>query len=636
MKKWYQKLSLLGLTLAMTAPIYANEAIDKANHQFIEFSSDRTTYFFRTDGGNNSTVFFDSTINPTSYDPLVKYNLEQSYYFDKNDNLMISIDELQKLYAPYFDFTIDNNVLGINHTEFDLSTTGDYIKKVWQLEIDLTQDEINSGTYDYIEYQPAPSDAIMAINQENTSLNVEFAFENSEIDYRGNVYFLPLEDVMGIMGKYVFEETGYLSVANDEITLGASRPSNLWNGGAVAELPDGYTWANYMNEVADGTRNTGWLWQSFYMPSGEVFKNENAHLVSAEADRIVPFNLYVPSGYTWEESRMLFMLHDAYGNENTPTSQLMQNGIDIDAYAEEYNYVLVSPNGYTSSPSWSQYQAMYSFESAFVQAVASYPVTAEKVFLQGNGLGASGVFDIAMRMPNTFQGMAVSGPQLVNYDGSINIERSLYDLSSASNMPALVIQGVADEFTTFKTQMGSNLSQGVIESAVMPKLNDATYVAVELGTHTNSLSSSINIMFDFFQDIINPPQATLRTEDVLLLAKDNTIVVSLGSLQDVYGDAFKVYEMSSYDASTDSMMSYYTLIYGNKTINFQLDNTKYREGMERYAEDAFVLGEVETDVANLPNAPHFTYAPYEQEGYIFLPLDEIMSVLDLEVSKLMQ
>jgi S-formylglutathione hydrolase FrmB len=668
----------------------ASCAENPAGHGYVDFSSDRSTWFFRTDGGNNDTVFcdfffpFDPTARIEVYDPLIRYTLDTSYYFGPDNELMINLGDLKKLYAPYFDFQIRGEVLSIRHTVYDKlllsgagkrSTSIEYTKKVWCFRIDLNSGKL--GFLDYAEYEPVKGGrnkpAVFNSNIRNSYKNKEIGFKNEAVQTRENGCFVSLAEIMKHLGKVVFENKGYLHIQSEnmaDVTKEVDRPDtgkirrevtvpnagNPWHGAAMDAVDQNYVWADYMNDVADGERKTGWLWGSFYIPSGENFVDADGNETTLTADRIVPYNIYVPSTYDKDASRLLFMLHGGTGNENTSTYRIMLRDVPIEQYAETYNYILVSPNGWTQNPMWREGQALYSFMKSAESALSRYPVNKNRVFITGNSLGGKGTLEIAMRHPEMFRAMAPTAMKITDRAGNdkkvINIEGTGYRLKDISNMPAFIAQGTADRVTSYKTQIGNKVSAGSIVKAVMPNLDNALYLAVEGGDHSYSFGAVLTPMFEFFENTLRPYKensdfdtlylsgnsttAYLDDEKIELsgiVSTDGTVLIPLEDLEAIYGERLKIYKISVKNKKAEKTEPYYTVTYDNTSINLSVDNAMYRKNMERYGEDGNVRpkrdktrsGNVQAQPEPLDPAPRFSTCPFEMSGKIYVPVRELMA-----------
>ena len=345
---------IVAITIASTLGLNAFAA-DLPDQPFVNFSSDRSTWFFRTHGGNNDVAFcdfffpFDPTVKTRTYDPLAMYALNHGYYFDEDGILMIHIEDLKKLYDPYFGFEIVGDSLNIRHTLYnklvtagfgDRSTTIEYTKMVWDLSIDIGDGSAkNAGTYDYTEYAPTEDGGASEINPDNSTIGKAFTFTLGAVVLINGEWFVPLAEVMALMGKIILEEDGYLVIQGANMpdvtveVVGDPRregivnedgqpvvipsplvphPGNPWRCGAAEDCNPAYTWADYMDDVADGKRTSGWLWRAFHIPTDGISKDANGEEVLLDADRILPYSIYVPSRYHRKKSRLTVILHGAH------------------------------------------------------------------------------------------------------------------------------------------------------------------------------------------------------------------------------------------------------------------------------------------------------------------------------------
>ncbi len=690
--------------------------------EYQDFSSDRATWFFKVEETDNRTIFsdvfspFDPTIRTETYNPLISYDLEEAYYFNSDSELMMKLDDLKKLYAPYFDYEVDDGTLSILYTDYEKkilsgvgerSTTLQYTQKEWLMEINL--DDLDATEYTYTQYVAATGTRNVAVEFTDdidiqTSGTVTLA--DTDVTEDAGEYYVAAAVLMENMGKTVYTNDGYLHIQSTDLAdvtvateftseedLIIPDSSNQWHGGIYEDVPEGYTWADYMNSILSGERDSGWMWQAFYIPSGDHFVDQDGYDVTLEADRVVPFNIYVPTRYSRRNSRMAFMLHGGTGNENTPSYRIMireDHIVPLDVYAELYNYVLVSPNGWTQDPMWRQEQAFYSFNKAAEMALEQFPVRDDRVFITGNSMGGKGTVEIAMRNPDMFRAMAPTAMKIVSQDDDrnkyINIEETDYTLSSISDMPTFAVTGVADSTTSYKTQIGNPEAEGGIVSAVMPYLDNATYIAVEEGGHAYSYASMIVPIFDFFEEQLSSrcsssyysydvggitsfmgssdgqqesrfsnfykgiwkPSCTRnyhsygnsrsskwgyksrasKLRNLQITFVDGTIMVGLNSLQRMIGQDFKVYDVYSYNSDPEEAVEYYTVLLNGQAVNFSIDEVTYRKNMERYSVDADVLGSNRnTDGDLLEDHPEFSVAPFTANGIVFVPALEMLNAL---------
>ena len=575
----------------------ASFAAEVPDHPFVNFSSDRSTWFFRTVGGNNDVAFFDffypfdPTVKTRTFDPLAMYKLDQGYYFNDDGILMIHIDDLKKLYDPYFDYDISDNLLKIRHTHYnkliidgfgDRRTTIEYTKMVWDLSIDVSVGSSkNAGTYDYTEYEPTNDGGGSDINDSNSTTGTTFAFAEGAITFMNGEFYVPLAEVMTLMGKISFEERGYLVIQGGNMpdvtveVVGDPRregitnedgqpvvipdvlvpqPGNFWRCGAAEDCDPDYTWADYMDDVADGKRATGWLWRAFHIPNGASSKGTNGEEITIAADRIVPLSIYVPSRYHKHKTRLVIMLHGATGNENTTCDRLADRDIFPDQLAEDYNYIMASPNGWTREPQWRESQALYSFEESFEMVMDEFPVKDSSVFITGNSYGGKGTIELAMRFPGRFRAMAPTAAKIGDrgqrtgtitipgdpnadpddpefkplritvFEEYINFEETgfglndiwAYDLSDIHDMPTMVVQGTGDTTTSYYFQIGNQLRDGPIVAGIMPKLTDTIYLVVEKGFHSYAYGTALKPIFDFFESQLSRCKKNIESDTLYI------------------------------------------------------------------------------------------------------------------------
>lgn len=722
---------LTGLSLPASAAVNNSaEATLSAVNNFVDFSTDRATWFFKVDGGanaENKSVFCDffAPYDPISkivtYDPLVLYKLENSYTVSGTGNdhvVTMALDDLEKLYDPYFAYYLDgttqSGTLYIRYAWYEKvevdkfqtrSTTFVFQKHVWNMALAVSNGKAVDGTCTYQPYEKGVGmqvtfDEVTPLEPTTTKMDLS----KTPVEYKDGKWYVPANVLMGCMGKECFEDSGYLHIqtklvdvtyslttaerkelANsagydgwkdadsnlDTITLPTvtqPKASNIWHGGYV-EPASSTTWGDYMDGVLDGSRNTGWLWRSFYLPSGtscsytdsdgvthtHAYEDVDGVKKDMVIDRIIPVNIYVPSSYTKENSRMVYMLHGGVGNENFHTYREMERAVtptEMDSLAEEYNYVLVSPNGWTRNPLWRQSPATASFLMASWTAMDEFPVSKDKVFLNGNSMGGRGVFELAMRFPEMFRAVAPTAPQLGNAKNCTITASKKYSLNALADMPLITAHGNMDTTIAFAD------TQAAMTTYVMPVLKNATYITVESGEHSYSYGSVMRVIYDFFEKQITPDTKG-QTFDTLYVpgtagstvyldgreytlknstkVVNGTTLISVSDLKDIYGTDFRLYPIVSYANDPTHMRNYYMLVHNNHTLNFLAngwdggvgDTTLYRTDMDRYTEDQQLLKNegARVDDAVLTAQPHFSVAPVVENGEIYLPAIEALTAL---------
>lgn len=613
---------------------------------YVDFSTERSTWFFKLDTQGNKKIFsdfyppFDPTVKLKNMDPLVEYEMQEPYYFNKNGNLMIEIEDLAKIYSPYFEYYVKGKKLNIKYVRYDRTIIGnfgqrntklEYVKRVWETTIDM---ESGKGEITYLEYESFIGGRNKAFIEPKKVLVKErkdVDFSENFIEKDNKKIYIQADKLLKEFNIDSIVENGYFALQFKNIqfiTINNPKiPSakNIWRSG-VKESKTEITWADYMDSVIENKREYGWFWKSFYMPSGKEFKDTDGKDIELKADRILPVAFYIPKTYSKENSKMTFILHGGTGNENASAYRMMDRDIYLSEYSEKYNQVLVFPNGWTQNPMWMHRQALYSFNKAYELAMNFYPVDKARVFLMGNSLGGRGTMDVAMRYPELFQAIAVTAPAWGVKEHS-KWEQKRYSVSDIENLPVLVGVGTKDKTFSFRVEVGNKVNPGWITKDIVPFLKNATYITVEEGNHTYNWGSILDMIFIYFDDkLLGDTEVVERVKNIDIKAKniDGSLMVSLEDLQKIYHGELEVYNISSYDKNIEDRIEYLTLIYNRNSFNFKLGEKKYRKNIERYKED---IGSRDKDIEFLENAPCLTKAPVLLEGKIYFPLKEMLQIL---------
>lgn len=589
---------------------------------YIDFSSERSTWFFKKTN-NNKIIFsdfyppFDTSIKVDFFNPLMSFKLDSSYKITKNNEILLKLDDLKKLYAPYFTYIKNKDNLQINFIKYDKKVIGnfgkrntkiEYIKKVYIVNIDKNY----QANYEILEYEPflggrgiefiEPNKIAHKINK-NASIN----YKN---DYINASELLKIFDIDTINeGKYIALQINNI----DKVTINVEKkPSskNAWAGGFYHKINPNYTWANYMNDIIDNKRQNGWKWIGIYLSNKDLYKDTNGEKLKIDINRIIPLAIYIPKNYDKNISKTAFILHGGTGNENASAYRLASREVYLDEYATKYNYVLVFPNGWTQNPMWMHRQALKSFEKSFDFISKNYPT--KDIFLVGNSLGGRGTFDIAMRKPNMFKAIVVTAPAWGVKEHSV-YKQNKYSLETIKNLPTLIGVSTHDSTFPFKLEVGSKKNPGWISKDIKPMLKNATYVVVENGNHTYGWASILDMIFEFLND-------SLKDKNTNQINEKSTIL-SLSELKNIYKDRLKIYKIHSYDTNKNDEIEYYTMILDNNSVNFSIGKKEFRTDLNRYKEDVM---KNDNDIDELKNAPTFSIAPYEKDGEIFINIKEIL------------
>lgn len=615
--------------------------------EYQDFSSERSTWFFKIDKEGKNTIFsdfyppFDPSVKVENFSPIMEYNLDSNYYFNNQNNLMVELEDLKKIYAPYFSYSLEKDRLNIEFVRYDKEIIGnlgkrntklEYTKRVWNLSLDIKN---SVGEIEYSQYEKF----IGGRNKkfiEPTKILVRkrstITLSNKDFEKSGDKLYISASKIMKYFDIKTIIQEGYLALQFDNIpriTTQTSNPpstKNIWLSGGVERTDENYTWADYMNDIIEGRRKSGWFWNGIYISEKDSFRDNNGKSINLDINRIVPLAIYIPSNYSLKDSRLAFILHGGTGNENASAYRLAQRDIYLEKYAEKYNYILAFPNGWTQNPLWMHRQALVSFEKSYDLVMENFPVSEDRVFLMGNSLGGRGTFDVAMRKPDMFQAIVSTAPAWGVKTHSQWVQNR-YSVKDIESVPTLIGVGTADSTFSFRVEVGNKVDKGWITRDIEPYLKNATYITVEEGNHTYNWGSILDIIFDFFEsNLESEDKPTSKISSVTLNGKEinGTTMIELEDFEKNFGDRFKVYKVYSYDKKIENAVEYYTIISKNQTLNFKVGDRKYRKNIERYKED---IGKRDKDIELLDNAPTFSQAPTLIDGKVYIPVKEILEVM---------
>ena len=169
--------------------------------------------------------------------------------------------------------------------------------------------------------------------------------------------------------------------------------------------------------------------------------------VFEETGEAIPYALFVPAAYDPEiKTPLMVSLHGL-----TRTHDWLMGYEGLLDYAEELNFVVVTPLGYTRQGwygSWSlgvdgrslEVEGAYSQQDvmnvvALVQK--AYAIDLERMYLWGHSMGGAGTYHLAMEYPDMWAATAVVAPAAPQV-------RKPSDLKLIQHIPMLVLQGTKD------------------------------------------------------------------------------------------------------------------------------------------------------------------------------------------------
>ena len=631
-----------------------------------DFSSDRSTIFFNTSGNYNDVVFFDFfhpfdpalnlNTGENHDDVLIQYKLDNSTYF-KGTTLMVALDDLEKLYDPYFEYSVNATSLNVKHAVFRVETLSGVGSRTPVLRYTKTTYEggftLSNGSF---STTITPYESTTALDQIDTRLPGTPYTHIGTLEYppetTGGKLYVPVASFMQAMGKIIMNEPPYLGIRTDLpqiLSATSTRILKGWQRFGNVQL----TWKDYMNGVLDGTLTKGGhFWKGFYIGDNlELFDTSNSTAMPIDNEpkaimdinRILPYNVYVPNSYNPNvPNKLCFFIHGGTGNENAPFERLNNRKLGFEEAAEKYNYIILSPNGWTRGPAWVRGAARYSFFKAFDMICEDYNIDLDKVFLSGNSAGGSGTWNLMVRYPDMFQAFSIQAC------GRRPIDNEVFTIykNRVGDKPTFFVQGVADVTSPYY-----NLAS-LAHDWLQDIFNTAYYVAVEEGEHTHSVGALHDAIYSFFdralEDKNNPPLSflTLTIEEdgtrALLDKKGYALahptitnaagvtMIALSDLEAIYAPDFNAYRVAAYDTDPALAEPVVTILHNNTSLNIKLDDTFLRVNMELHSKD-ILPGTSSANLAMIQGSivpeRSLNTKPYEESGEIYVPAVEILNLL---------
>jgi hypothetical protein len=672
--KRYNKLLLviLAMTITTLVPVSGATVVEASDLPvislpedtgFINYSSDKTTIFLNTSGEYNDIAFFDfySPLRPGSLktaDELSRYEMQDPWFNSGCGDMMLSLDELSKIYAPYFTYGIDGDgKISIRHfTYIGAGRPKTYTKTLW--EASITGDVISVTQYAGTTTSASELDDLVLSEVGTTDSTLTCAPEVQD----GKVY-IPLK-LMEYLGKIVTDDLGYIAIMTDfGGVLTVKSAASTWLGWETISASE-MTWADYMDGVLDGSITRGHLWRSLYVGTVDLYTEDDygddpPSNPNAVVNRITSYRIYIPEGYDPAvPHKMTYMLHGRSSNQNTPFDNPTSHDIYIADIAEQFNFIILSPNGWTYGPLWGRGPARHHVIKSLADLKTVVNIDKDKVFITGNSQGGHGTLAVATHMPDMFQAFAATNLVFFHVDqpGYPPLEPSY--LETIADMPGMISLSTDD--TTIPFRDTSSWGVGIKDSGELKK---TLFTTVEAGTHSQGWASKIPQIFTLFDSAICGPMGHMHDVKVIRLGrknaivKDGTVMVKLSYLEKMFNPRntwrrgfskhhrfshwcrpwmckrlFSVFEISAYASDPAEMVTAQNIVLGYENINIQLDKTIYRINQERYKEDAIHMGTGDED--SLDAAPQFSVAPFEHNGKIYVPALEVLEALGCTVKRI--
>jgi poly(3-hydroxybutyrate) depolymerase len=217
------------------------------------------------------------------------------------------------------------------------------------------------------------------------------------------------------------------------------------------------------------------------------------HYFFADAGEIMPYHLYVPTGYTGRRAVPLVVA--LHGNGATEDSFFQGPDRQLPALAEERGYIVVSPLGYRVDGGYGRTGPTPSQDPAVVRRRAlseadvmnvldlvlkTYRVDPDRVYLFGHSMGAAGAWHLGAKYSDRWTALACySGLGVPDTEQRMR------------HIPQLVVHGDADAVVAVSA------SRAMV--AEMKRLGvEHRYIEVAGGDHYNVVEPYVRAAFDFF------------------------------------------------------------------------------------------------------------------------------------------
>ena len=601
---------------------------------YLDYSYDKNSVLFNTREAHRQTVFFDTfypfdpSLRYNNAEAMVRYELEHKPFM-QDGVLMVALADLRKIYAPYFSYTVDaaNQRFTVQHHFFRKHVAAgsgsrapklEYTKIAWEGRYALTQPAamITQTVYKPVNDRNIIDQSPAAATRPGRPATL--AIGPAQRD--GRIY-VPVASFMQSLGKTITSD-----VANDYLAVSHVGPQDTrddlfkpeYAGRGLPITPITPTRVKTMNGLLDGSIKTGNLWFAYYFGDINVYtgktdadgKDSNARM---GVDRVLPYRLYVPKNYTPNAaSKFTFMLHGGTGNENAPferPNDHLKNqpspipGVTLfEDYADRYNYIVLSPNGWTRNPVWGSGPGEQAMLHTLHLVKQRYNIDPHRMFIFGNSAGAAGTMNFVLRHGQLFKAMAPTAPGSSKpFAGRIT--------GPLLDMPTLLSCFAAD-VTVFYAGNPKNSCQPWYEQNVKGVMRNVTTVTVENGHHSYGPASLYEMTFDFFERALDRRAPAVigsvrftpgsrvatvttgagATSTVQLgsapVNSGGTLTVALEDLAKIYGPAdFRVYDVYAYNLKPEDLVSVKTVTYNRVAVNIKPGERFLRVGGTIHAGD---------------------------------------------------
>jgi pimeloyl-ACP methyl ester carboxylesterase len=608
------------------------EQSSRAVAGYLDYSYDKNSVLFNTREPHRQTVFFDTfypfdpSLRYNNAEAMVRYDLEHRPFVDSGV-LMVALADLRKIYAPYLSYTVDaaTQRFTVHHHFFRKRVAAgsgsraprvEYTKVAWQGSYALAATTATTSVATHATVTDRDAIDQSAVVTSGAPAQAALAAAPTQ---RNGIIYVPVASFMRSLGKTITDDSaasGYFAVSH----VGPHETQDdLFNPkytGVYPNTPITPGRVRAMNGLLDGAITKGNLWFAYYFGDITVYtgkrdasgKDINA---TKAVDRILPYRLYIPKNYDPKSpSKFTFILHGGTGNENAPFERPndhlknqpapLPGVVLFEDYADRYNYIVLSPNGWTRGPVWGSGPGEQAMLHTLNLVKQRYNIDPQRMFVFGNSAGGAGSMNFVLRHGHLFKAMAPTAP-----GGSKPYAADLRGV--ILDMPTVLTCFAAD-VTVFYVDQLRNSCQSYAQN-LKGAMRNLNVITLENGHHSYGPASLYQLTFDHFERVLDktPPQvvdsvrltagrasATVtsgaNTATVKLNAaptrQGDTWMVALDDLARIYGEKnFRVYDVHAYNLRPQDLVSVKTVLYNNLSVNLKPGESFLRVGGTIHAGD---------------------------------------------------
>lgn len=240
------------------------------------------------------------------------------------------------------------------------------------------------------------------------------------------------------------------------------------------------------------------------------------HYLLEAAGEIMPYRMYVPSGYTGDKPLPLIIA--LHGLGATEDSFFEAYGRELPRLAEQHGYIIAAPLGYRVDGAYgaslgggrdaATLRAQSLSEQDVLQVLEQvrthYAVDDDRTFLMGHSMGAIGTWAIGAKYPDKWAGLgAFSGFGVASTAASMR------------HIPQFVVHGDADPTVAVG---GSRVMVAALKAAGA----NVEYLEIAGGNHSNMVAPNLPGMFEFFNALPGRGAAAQKEPEYLYLWSGST------------------------------------------------------------------------------------------------------------------